>query len=712
MQKKSKVFSLVLALVLLVSMLFPAAIFGLENNDSVDRIYGTDRYQTATNVAKSGWPNGAEVVVLAPGMDANLVDALTAAPLAHANDAPILLTEKNALPEATKNFIQLKTETVYVVSGAIDTSVISELEEMEIEVINLGGNDRFSTATNIAQEIENVTGVFVTTAYNNADALFVAAIAAAKGMPVLLAQFDNLPAVEAAYLEEIEDDLIQSYVIGGDAIVADTVKDAIPGEVTRLSGDNRFATNLEVLEYFYAEVESFDKVFVANGTDSHLVDALVASSLAASTDSPVVLVNNDFSEEVKNYVESKLVTTSKIIALGGESLVSSEVLTPNYVRAEDFGVMQFSEVNGYSVGFNLPAGTDKIASVEVSLYKDNTLLATNISNNKLFTLSGPQFSTPFNINGNYAGDAYWEYSDWAGSVYDVPNKAEITVNLFNGKVYSVVNSNLTGDPDVLLTEDEKHIKAEDFGVMQSSGVNGYTAGFSLAEGKNASDMVSIQVSLYDAEDNLLAMNTATHMLLRTTFNQMSSPFNIDGSFSGDVYWNYGDWNGTVADVPAKAVISVTYQDTGRTFTVDNTNLTGSPTKLASSEITTNLASEVMTNEEIDYSVTTVANRYEAEVVRVKATLIEGNEAGFELQYEQDGTFHALAFNDGVAWYGPESGFPLGDITSDFKILYTEEGTYEYKLDIIRLSDDKVLATATNQVTAAMVAPSIESDLGE
>lgn len=705
MQKKSNVFSLVLATLLLISMLFPAAIFGLETNEA-DRIYGVDRYQTATNVAKTGWPNGAEVVVLAPGMDANLVDALTAAPLAHANDAPILLTAKNALPQATKDFIQLKTETVYVVSGAIDTSVISELEAMEIEVVKLGGNDRFSTATNIAQEIENVTGVFVTTAYNNADALSVAAIAASKGMPILLAQLDELPAVEAAYLEEIEDVLIQSYVIGGDAIVTDTVKDAIPGEVTRLSGNDRFATNLEVLEYFYAEVESFEKVFVANGTDSHLVDALVASSLAASTNSPVVLVNQNFSQEVKSFVEGKLAANSKIVALGGEALVSSNVLTPNYVGAEDFGVMQFSEVNGYSVGFNLPVGTDKIASVEVSLYKDSTLLATNISNNKLFTLSGPQFSTPFNINGNYAGDAYWEYSDWAGSVYDVPNKAEITVNLFNGKVYSVVNSNLTGDPESLLTEDEKHIKVEDFGVMQSSGVNGYTAGFSLAEGKDASDMVSIQVSLYDTENNLLAMNTATHMLLRTTFNQMSSPFNIDGNFAGDIYWNYGAWNGTVGDVPAKAVISVTYEDTGRTFILENNHLTGDPTKLGSSELSTDLATEVMVNEEIDYSVSTVANRYAGEIVRVKATLVEGDAEGFELQYEQDGTFYALAFNDGIAWYGPESGFPLGDITSDFKILYTVEGTYEYKLDVIRLSDDKVLATTTTQVTAAMVDPII------
>jgi len=59
-----------------------------------------------------------------------------------------------------------------------------------------------------------------------------------------------------------------------------------------------------------------------------------------------------------------------------------------------------------------------------------------VSTNKLFSLNGPQFSTPFNINGDYPGDAYWRYGEWNGTVYDVPTKAVITVYMMNGKTYT------------------------------------------------------------------------------------------------------------------------------------------------------------------------------------------------------------------------------------------------------------------------------------
>ncbi|MGI6450469.1 MAG: cell wall-binding repeat-containing protein [Desulfitobacteriia bacterium] len=702
MQKKLKVVSFLLVAVLLLSIVFPAALFGLENNAAVDRIYGADRYETALNVAKTGWPAGAETVVLAPGAQANLVDALTAAPLAHSKNAPILLTKNNELPSSVKSYLGLKTETVYVVSKAISGTVIAELETLDIEVIELGGADRFLTATNIAKELDNVTGVFVTTAANNADALSIAPLAAANGMPILLTNLNNLPAAEAAYLEEIKDNLAQSYVIGGVSAVSQAVQDALPGEVLRISGNDRFLTNLAVLEAFYAGVPSFEAIFAANGTNAHLADALVASTLAAAKSAPMVLVSYDFDAAAKAYVESKLSASGRVTALGGEALVAPSVLTPNYVRAEDFGVVN-SEVNGYAVGFNLPSGTDKVAAVEVSLFgQDGQILAKNVSNNKMFSITGNnnQFTSPFNINGSYAGDVYWTYGEWAGTVYDIPAKAVITVHLFDGQTFTVENTNLTGNPEDLLTEDEKHLKAEDFGVVTSaaSGVYGYSVGFSLIDGKDASDLAAIEISLYDENNNLLARNTATHRVLRLTATQLSSPFNIDGTFADDGYWNYGDWNGTIADIPAKAVIKVTYAN-GLTYTVENTNLTGDPAKLAQPEITTSLADNVMVGGDIEYGVSTVANRYSNQSVRVKTTLSEGDAQDFVLLYQEGDEYKTLPFNNGVAWFGPSAGFPFSDATSNFKINFQEAGTYVFKVEVISLSDNQVLATATKSVTA-------------
>ena len=48
---------------------------------TTDRISGTDRVGTAVSIANVGWKT-ADTVILAPMADANLVDALAAAPLA------------------------------------------------------------------------------------------------------------------------------------------------------------------------------------------------------------------------------------------------------------------------------------------------------------------------------------------------------------------------------------------------------------------------------------------------------------------------------------------------------------------------------------------------------------------------------------------------------------------------------------------------------
>jgi putative cell wall-binding protein len=59
------------------------------------RLFGSDRVGTAIAVADAGWTT-ADTVILAPSDDADLVDALLAAPLA-GKTSPILLTDPNTL---------------------------------------------------------------------------------------------------------------------------------------------------------------------------------------------------------------------------------------------------------------------------------------------------------------------------------------------------------------------------------------------------------------------------------------------------------------------------------------------------------------------------------------------------------------------------------------------------------------------------------------
>lgn len=591
MQKpKSKLVTGLLAGFLVLGSVFPAAVFAAETPSSPERLAGLDRFATAAAVAEAGWQKGdTDIAILAPGNDENLVDALAAAPLAKAKNAPILLTDGDTLPQATKDALDtLGITKVISVSGIIGDGVKAALGEAITIEQELGGLDRFETAVNIAGELQDVTGVIVTTAYTYADALSAASIAAVKNMPILLAEGKNLPTVEKDYLDTVKDSLEQSYVLGGNTLVADEVKDAIAHaedkDTIRIAGTDRYATNLDVLKTF--SDLSYDKVYIANGEDDHLVDALVVSSLAAKSNSPIVLANQELTAETHDYLMNKT-TGNNLVALGGDSVVVGDILSSNHVRAQDFGVMQLSGVNGYNVGFQLVDGKTSadLQVVTVTLYKGDKPLAVNISTHNLLALGVKTLSSPFNINGDFDtySDPYWYYSPWGGTTADIPDKAEIVVIYQDGSKYSVINDQLSGDPAKLAEESYKHVQPEDFGVMQSSGVNGYSVGFRLLGGLKAKDLAGIKVELYKG-DKLLAENVAKTQLFVSKETQdavqLSSPFNIDGTFAGDDgYWQYGAWQGAVTDVPDRAVITVV--DSHRVFTVENTNLTGDPANLAS-----------------------------------------------------------------------------------------------------------------------------------
>lgn len=734
---RARVVSSVIVAAMVLGTALPAAVLAdtqvpAESKVSLNRLHGENRFETAAKVATEGWETS-KAAILASGKQENLVDALTAAPFANSIDAPILLTNGADIPEATIEALKtLKVEEIYTVSGAIKKDALEKIfKENNLEIVikeELGGKDRFETAKNIASHLDDVEGIMVTTAYKYADALSVASIAAAKNIPILLADQDGLPEIEAAYLDEIKDQVKATYVLGGEILISEEVYEELPGtdgeSKMRIFGDDRFDTNLEVLKTF-TDLE-YSKVYVGNGYDEHLVDALVVSALAAKTNSPIVLAQKELSKKAEDLLLPKLGEKS-IVAVGGTTAVTDKALTFNHVRPQDFAVMQASGVNGYNVGLQIVDGSARdLASVEVTLYRGETVLAKNTSMNKLFNSypTATQLSSPFNIDGNFSADGYWSYGKWNGSVLDIPTKAVIKVTYLDGRVYEVVNTKLAGNPEDLNQEALNHVKAEDFGVMQASGVNGYNVGFSLVD-KLPVDLQSIEVSLVKVEtikdedgeeeqinETVLATNTATRAknakLFELTGQQLSSPFNIDGSFENDGYWTYGDFNGTIEDVPTKAIITIQYQD-GRKFTVQNTELTGDAKLLAAPAIVSGLAKDLTVGETVDFAVTTAPNSFVAEPaaattkVRVKITLTQGNKENMVLQYlENDGTYQALPLGaENSAFYGPETGFPFLNAASQFKVTFSEAGTYKYNLEVVTVAEEgqqsEVLASTKGEV---------------
>lgn len=296
-----------------------------------------------------------------------MVDALVSSSLAKAVDGPILLADKDSVPSSTlTEFKKLEVTKVYLVTGTavISTKVESDLTAAGIQSVRLGGYDRYETAVNIAKEIQRIKPfqeVVVTNAYANVDAISIAPIAAAKGIPVLLVDKDSVPTVVSDFIKL--SGINKTYVIGGTAVVSDSVKDALPNAI-RLSGNDRFDTNTEVLKQFENLIVG-GTMFFANGSDSSLIDSLTGAPMAAKLGGAIVLSNKEaIPDGTKEFIQTDIALKNPGI-LGGTAVMSdAAVQNLGYIQPGQSAIL-----NG-AIELNTPNATFKDVTVNGNILVD------------------------------------------------------------------------------------------------------------------------------------------------------------------------------------------------------------------------------------------------------------------------------------------------------------------------------------------------------
>jgi len=345
---KQKLFSGGLAVCFTLTSLFSPAMVAAAPNiqtasstTTTQSIFGNDQYETAAKIAQEGWAETSDYAIVAAGMPANLIDALAAGPLASKLNAPILLTEGNSLNKNAKDQLaRLNVKKVFVTSGSavIKQSVIDEIKSVATvtDVKSLGGYDASETSVNIAKEMANqgtnITKVVVTSGAGS-DALSMAPIAGAQGMPILYTSGSALSSYVSIYLDGLKANLAKTYVIGGTAVISDAVKAQIPGTVERYYGQTQYDTNIQVLKSF-AGVSKNKTTYIANGET--LVDALAGAPLAVKNNSLILLTSQTLPEASKNYALANL--SSNVIGLGGQAVVPASVLeslAPQIILSQD-----------------------------------------------------------------------------------------------------------------------------------------------------------------------------------------------------------------------------------------------------------------------------------------------------------------------------------------------------------------------------------------
>ena len=255
-----------------------------------EEIIGTDRYDTAAKIADK---LGSYDNVVLVNAESSMSDGLSASGLAGKENGAILLTKKDSIPKATMDRIK-KVKKVYIIGGeaAISQKVSDEITKNvpNVKVERLGGKTRVETSEIVAKKLGNYSDAFVVNGFKGeADAMSASAIAAKKGVPILLTNGKTSTHAKKSGVEY--------YVIGGNSVVDKSIADKYNAEV--LAGKDRYATNKEVINEFYL---GSDKVYIANG--DKLVDALTASPLAKKDG--IVLVNEKSDKSIlkgKNTVQ-------------------------------------------------------------------------------------------------------------------------------------------------------------------------------------------------------------------------------------------------------------------------------------------------------------------------------------------------------------------------------------------------------------------------
>ena len=321
------------------------------------RLAGANRYETAMKVADQMKPTGGfENIFVATGE--SYADALSATALAKKLGAPILLVNQY-YEETIKEYIDANAAdynaTVYIVGGegVVSEEFAKSVDKYNVDVERIAGADRYATNLAILKAFADknlgkgsMKNILVASGLDYADALS----ASATGLPVLLVG-DDLTRAQKDYLQGFTtiDKRnavkygVESYtIIGGTGAVKAKVKNEISGkayvadssDVTRLGGENRYATNRAVVNKYFVNdakaLKAVDYVFVASGDG--FADALTGGVLAAQEGSPIVLVNQYNTKIAKNLVnkieaaKENSKTYAGLVVIGGEGVVSNEMV--------------------------------------------------------------------------------------------------------------------------------------------------------------------------------------------------------------------------------------------------------------------------------------------------------------------------------------------------------------------------------------------------
>ncbi|MDU5272393.1 MAG: cell wall-binding repeat-containing protein [Finegoldia magna] len=280
-------------------------------NRYVERVAGKNRVHTAINTSNRFFKKSKYVIIADSG---NYPDALTATVLAHVLDAPILLNNTRYLEDdVAREIVRLGASEVIIVGGhkSISENVKSQLAKYDAnKVQRIWGRDRYVTSSELAYEIERLTGkvnkAIIASGENFPDALATAPLGSKEIAPILLVTRNQMNKKVSKALKDLN--INKVYVAGGQNSVSKKLEAQLPQVIRRFSGQDRYETAILVASYTYPESK---EVFVASGET--FPDALVIGPVCARRKAPILLSKSTPVKSTDDYIEKSKIEYLYII---------------------------------------------------------------------------------------------------------------------------------------------------------------------------------------------------------------------------------------------------------------------------------------------------------------------------------------------------------------------------------------------------------------
>ena len=261
-----------------------------------------------------------DISLLLNGESQNIYDgARSGVDYVSSNTGVVIIKEDGTLVP-----MSVGTADVFATAPATDTTVVSR-SKFKVSVINsnlfrIFGDNRYKTSLRLSDAYKaqidkaKFDNVIVASGVNFADALAGSYLAAKKSAPILIVNDANIANV-TAYIKENVHKNGTVYILGGNRAVSSKMESGLGSyNVKRLAGNNRYATNLQILDE--ADVWE-DDILICTG--NNFADSLSASASGKA----IMLVKDQLTEDQLTFIKGH--RYNKYYILGGDKAVTKAV---------------------------------------------------------------------------------------------------------------------------------------------------------------------------------------------------------------------------------------------------------------------------------------------------------------------------------------------------------------------------------------------------